>query len=127
MSLMADAKDSMLAVSRLVVGSSRARMPQLRQKLSASASRMTSEARTWLGLGLGLGLGFGLGSGLGLGLRGEDLLPGGAAATHVKARVALGHDDAVALLARACRGLALVLAVDLNAVDVGPLHGGITR
>mmetsp|Transcript_17905 Transcript_17905/g.42479 ORF Transcript_17905/g.42479 Transcript_17905/m.42479 type:complete len:235 (+) Transcript_17905:411-1115(+) len=55
--------------------------------------------------------------------RGKDLLPGGAAATHVKARVALGHDDAVALLARACRGLALVLAVDLNAVDVGPLVG----
>lgn len=46
-SLSAAASDSTLARSRLVVGSSRARMPQLTQKDSASARRMTREASTF--------------------------------------------------------------------------------
>lgn len=41
------ASDSMLSRSRLVVGSSRARMPQFRQKVSASARRMIRDANTW--------------------------------------------------------------------------------
>ena len=40
------ARDSMFSLSRLVVGSSRARMPQFRQKVSARARRMMREART---------------------------------------------------------------------------------
>tara|TARA_B100000524_G_C23337544_1_gene257130 strand:- start:45 stop:236 length:192 start_codon:yes stop_codon:yes gene_type:complete len=36
-----------LAASRFVVGSSSARMPQLMQNDSASANRMTRQARTW--------------------------------------------------------------------------------
>lgn len=40
------ARDSMLSRSRLVVGSSRARIPQFRQKVSARARRMIREART---------------------------------------------------------------------------------
>lgn len=40
------ARDSILSLSRLVVGSSRARIPQLRQKVSASARRMIREANT---------------------------------------------------------------------------------
>lgn len=40
------AKDSMFSLSRLVVGSSSARIPQFRQNVSAKASRMMSEAKT---------------------------------------------------------------------------------
>lgn len=40
------ARDSMLSRSRLVVGSSRARIPQFRQKVSARARRMIREANT---------------------------------------------------------------------------------
>jgi len=37
----------MFSLSKLVVGSSRARKPQLRQKVSASAKRITNDARTY--------------------------------------------------------------------------------
>lgn len=40
------ARDAEFAESRLVVGSSSARMPQFRQNVSASARRMTMQART---------------------------------------------------------------------------------
>lgn len=46
------ASDSMLSRSRLVVGSSRARMPQFRQKVSASARRMIRDASTWTHAGV---------------------------------------------------------------------------
>lgn len=42
----ASAREALLASSRLVVGSSSARMPQFRQKVSASASRMIKHAST---------------------------------------------------------------------------------
>jgi hypothetical protein len=42
----ASARDALLAWSRLVVGSSRARIPQLRQNVSANASLMIKHART---------------------------------------------------------------------------------
>lgn len=42
----ADARLSAFGVSRFVVGSSRARIPQLRQKVSARASRMMRDANT---------------------------------------------------------------------------------
>jgi hypothetical protein len=45
-SAMALARPSLLSASRFVVGSSNARMPQLTQNDSASAKRMTREART---------------------------------------------------------------------------------
>jgi len=41
------ASDSMFSRSRLVVGSSSARIPQFRQKVSARARRMISDANTW--------------------------------------------------------------------------------
>ena len=41
------AKLSILSLSRLVVGSSKARIPQLRQKVSANARRMSKDARTY--------------------------------------------------------------------------------
>ena len=43
----AAARLSILASSKLVVGSSSVRMPQLRQNVSAKASRITIDARTW--------------------------------------------------------------------------------
>lgn len=46
MFLSASARDSLLAASRFVVGSSNARIPHLRQKVSARASRMMRQART---------------------------------------------------------------------------------
>ena len=46
-SLSASAREAALAASRLVVGSSSARMPQLRQKVSARAKRMMRHASTW--------------------------------------------------------------------------------
>lgn len=42
----AAARLSLLGPSRFVVGSSSARIPQLRQKVSANANRMMSDART---------------------------------------------------------------------------------
>jgi len=46
MALSASARLWELSASRLVVGSSSARMPQFRQKVSASARRMMRQART---------------------------------------------------------------------------------
>lgn len=45
--LSASAKDSLFAASRFVVGSSSARMPHLKQKVSAKARRMIKQARTY--------------------------------------------------------------------------------
>lgn len=42
----ATASEAELAASKLVVGSSSARMPQFRQNVSASASRITRQAST---------------------------------------------------------------------------------
>eukprot|EP00955_Chlamydomonas_euryale_P024513 258345-Chlamydomonas_euryale.AAC.5 len=44
----ASARLAAFSASRLVVGSSSARMPQLRQNASASASRMIRQASTWV-------------------------------------------------------------------------------
>jgi hypothetical protein len=46
-SAMAFASPSLLSRSKFVVGSSKAKMPQLRQNDSANASRITREANTW--------------------------------------------------------------------------------
>lgn len=44
----AAAKLSAFGPSKFVVGSSSASIPQLRQKVSANANRIISEARTWI-------------------------------------------------------------------------------
>mmetsp|Transcript_13480 Transcript_13480/g.34566 ORF Transcript_13480/g.34566 Transcript_13480/m.34566 type:complete len:311 (-) Transcript_13480:1131-2063(-) len=53
--------------------------------------------------------------------RGEHLLARRAAAAHVEHRVALLHHDSVRLLASAVGRLAVVLSLDLDAIDVGAL------
>jgi hypothetical protein len=95
---MAFAKPSLLSWSRLVVGSSKARIPQLRQKDSANASRITNEAKTWR-----------QGGKIEQKPRPSDqwhtdLLTGRTAAFHGQFCVALHHDNTVVKVALAGGG-----------------------
>lgn len=115
------ARDSMLSRSRLVVGSSRARIPQFRQKVSARARRMMREARTCTYM-----------------LRSEKrsrvphahpeprtqntwyLLTSAAAPPHVQSGVALHHDHSVVVDPPLDAGRRLIVHVrpDLDALDI---------
>lgn len=115
------ARDSMLSRSRLVVGSSRARIPQFRQKVSARARRMIREANTCTAM---------------LGSENRStrpsrsqnaryLLPSAAAPPHVQSRVALHHDHSVVVDPPLHAGRCVIIHVrpDLDVLDIWRMAG----
>lgn len=113
------ARDSMLSRSRLVVGSSRARIPQFRQKVSARARRMIREARTCTYMPRSEKR-FSLSHKPSRTRKAWYLLTSAAAPPHVQGGVALHHDNSVVVDPPLHAGRRTIIHVrpDLDVLDV---------